>query len=66
MLLQTYASLGLALSTALPTRPPSGSIMLYDKSKTKRWRQDGYKWKGKSDRHMRYYITFHFIILVIF
>ena len=51
--LTSYPVYGLSLTTAVPEYPPSGSIFVYSKSQTKRWRRDGYDWKGNTDRHVR-------------
>lgn len=35
------------LSHDVPTRPPSGTIKFYDRSKTKQYRNDGFDWKTR-------------------
>jgi len=50
-LLQVFLPLGFNVTTSPPTRPAPGSLLFYDRTIVKRWRADGYSWKG-SDRHV--------------
>ena len=50
-ILQTFHTVQLPISTSPPVRPVPGSLIVYDRTFTKRWRSDGYSWKG-SDRHV--------------
>lgn len=67
-ILGNYASHGLQPCTTVPHQPPSGSLFVYDKAvcaaSAKKWRQDGHKWKDKSDRHEKLKVNGKCVITV--
>jgi hypothetical protein len=50
-LLQIFQNIGFGITSSPPHRPAPGSLIFYDRTFVKRWRADGYQWKG-SDRHV--------------
>jgi CG-1 domain/Ankyrin repeats (3 copies) len=51
-ILMNYERYGFVPNATAPSKPPSGSVFLVDRSKMKRWRKDGHDWKHKTDRHV--------------
>ncbi len=51
LILRDHAKLGFGLSTSPPQRPPTGTILLYDRKTTRVWRKDGHQWRQKNDSH---------------
>ena len=50
--LQNFEARGMTISDRVPSTPPeSGSLLVYDKNSTRRWRNDGYEWCTRNERH---------------
>jgi hypothetical protein len=48
-LLSNVAVLGCTIHTEAQQRPPAGTLLFYDKSKVRSFRNDGYMWRKKKD-----------------